>query len=39
MKLILEARKSSEKAKACDKKIGEKNRKKKKKQAGKANSP
>ena len=34
MKLILEARKSSEKAKAC-----EKNRKKKKKQAEKANSP
>ena len=35
MKLILEARKSSEKRK----KIGEKNRKKKKKQAEKANSP
>ena len=42
MKLILEARKSSEKAKACEKKSGEKknrNRKKKKKQAEKANSP
>ena len=45
IKLILEARKSSEKAKACEKKSGErkkkgceKNRKKKKKQAEKAKS-
>ena len=37
--MILEARKSSEKAKACEKKNGEKLRKKKKKQAEKANSP
>ena len=38
IKLILEARKSSEKAKACEKKLAKK-RKKKKKQAEKANSP
>ena len=38
MKLILEARKSSEKAKAYEK-MAKKIRKKKKKQAEKANSP
>ena len=39
MKLILKARKSSEKAKACEKNWKKINRKKKKKQAKKANSP
>ena len=39
MKLILEARKSSEKESLRKKKSGKKNRKKKKKQAEKANSP
>ena len=38
-KLNLEAKKSSEKAKACEKKVAKKIRKKKKKQAEKANSP
>ena len=37
IKLILEARKSSEKAKSLRKKMAKKNRKKKKKQAEKAN--
>ena len=39
MKLILEARKSSEKEEACKKNLAKKIRKKKKKQAEKANSP